>query len=128
MPVPTRKTSPVWLAQQDPDASPGYARSIRYYKKLYQAWPEWCAEHPGFTAINREQRRRQDRGEDVHADHIVPICSDIVCGLHVPWNLQVITAAEKIRKSNLWWPGHPFERLWCDLPLFDPQLEIPFDA
>ena len=42
----------------------------------------------------------QTTGEQYVVDHIVPLRSDVVCGLHVPWNLRVITQEQNLQKSN----------------------------
>lgn len=46
------------------------------------------------------QRLTKLTGERYVVDHIVPLINDAVCGLHVPWNLRVMTQEENLKKSN----------------------------
>lgn len=70
---------------------------------LKHARPAWLSEFDLFVireAKSLAKVRTKVTGIDWHTDHIVPIVSDIVCGLDVPWNIQVIPAKENLKKSN----------------------------
>lgn len=73
-----------------------------------QAVPRWLTkEQRGEIAkiYALSQWMSSVTGEDFHVDHIYPLTSDFMCGLHVPFNLVVLSASDNIKKSNTWWPG-----------------------
>lgn len=92
-----------------------YESRISYYRAICQAWPEWSDDRKAYGRVYKECKRRRDRGEDVVVDHVVPLRSPLVCGLHVPWNLQIITSRENVIKGNKWWPDGPFDQRALDV-------------
>ena len=65
--------------------------------------PSWLTvnQHEEMNMFYIEAKTREkETGIKFHVDHIVPLLGETVCGLHVPWNLQVITAYDNLVKGN----------------------------
>ena len=73
-----------------------------------QATPIWASDEFESFAIDEMYElayaRKESTGFDWHVDHIVPMRSSRVCGLHCVANLQVIPAVENHAKGNRFWP------------------------
>jgi len=69
----------------------------RYRARKNNAMPVWLTseDRSKIRAIYKGAARR-----GLEVDHIIPIRNKIVCGLHVPWNLQLLSPTENKMKSN----------------------------
>lgn len=63
------------------------------------ATPKWLTEVMR-SEIEYFYKESSEKIIPHHVDHIVPLQGVLVCGLHVPWNLQVIPAKDNLKKSN----------------------------
>ena len=72
--------------------------------KYRRARPSW-ANRSALRAFWKASREMTAATGIQHSvDHIVPLIHPLVCGLHVEDNLQIVTLAANIAKSNNHWP------------------------
>ena len=75
-------------------------KSVRRRNAQGQATPPW-ADISAIRSIYREAARlTKATGEPHHVDHVVPLISPVVCGLHTQSNLQVLPASINLSKGN----------------------------
>ena len=71
-----------------------YAQRDAYRRRCKEAMPEWV-DRRAILDVYKEAKRL-----GLSVDHIVPLHNPTVCGLHVPWNLQLLPLEDNIRKGN----------------------------
>ncbi len=63
------------------------------------AMPPW-ADRSEIARIYKEASRKwAETGIPHHVDHVIPLQGRLVCGLHVPGNLQVLTQEDNLKKG-----------------------------
>ena len=76
---------------------------MKYKASKLNATPTWLTEKQ-LEEIQDTYLLAKDcemlSGDKYHVDHIVPLQGNNVCGLHVPWNLQVLPADINMSKGN----------------------------
>ena len=99
-----RKTLRAWKKRNSDKVN---ADTARRHLRLRQAYVAWADDELIAEAYAIARLRTLVTGIPWEVDHIVPLNSDLVCGLHWEGNLQVIPAVSNLAKSNSWWPDMP---------------------
>jgi len=80
-----------------------YSDAAKRRATKLNATPQWLTDDhkKQITKIYKNCLKISEQtGVQHHVDHIIPLKGKEVCGLHVPWNLQILTATENISKNN----------------------------
>ena len=83
-----------------------FERAARRRTTKKQATPAW-ADIEAIREYYRAARAFRKYGYDFHVDHIVPLKSPLVSGLHTEANLRLLPGAENRSKHNRFWPDMP---------------------
>lgn len=83
------------------------AKEARRRAEKAKATPLWANSFFIEEIYALAKLREKVCGGKWHVDHIVPLKSHLVCGLHVESNLRVVPARVNLTKSNTYWPNMP---------------------
>jgi hypothetical protein len=89
--------------KNNPEKSRALYAKQRAAKK--QAVAAWADLEEIKKIYKKAVQLTRESGVVHHVDHIYPLTSKYMCGLHVETNLQILIAEENIAKSNRFWPG-----------------------
>jgi 5-methylcytosine-specific restriction endonuclease McrA len=65
-----------------------------------KATPMWVDRNALKSIYEHAAFLSEVTGVKHNVDHVVPLIHPLVCGLHVPWNLEVLTETQNKRKAN----------------------------
>lgn len=74
---------------------------------LGRATPLWANHEAIAATYAAAAEMSKATGVEFHVDHVVPLKSSIVCGLHCEANLNILPKALNLSKSNRYWPDMP---------------------
>lgn len=78
------------------------AQVAKYKAVKSKRTPQW-SDLDAIAAIYQECARvSKETGVPHHVDHILPLRGELVSGLHVPANLQILPAEDNMSKGNRW--------------------------
>jgi hypothetical protein len=83
------------------------AKAARHRATKLRATPRWANQESIAQMYNAARALSLLQNVDYHVDHIVPLRSKLVCGLHCEANLQILKGRENQTKSNRRWPDMP---------------------
>jgi hypothetical protein len=75
-------------------------KAIDKQKRIKQATPLWSDKSKIRKIYEQAYEMTKATGVKYEVDHIDPLTNSLVCGLHVPENLQIITLEENRKKRN----------------------------
>jgi hypothetical protein len=87
------------------------AKGSRRRAAKLNAQPNWLTEEQKEQILSVYAHARDCElvsGYKYHVDHIVPLQGKNICGLHVPWNLQVLPSDVNLSKSNKYEPDENY--------------------